>query len=375
MLAYSFLFILSILSIFCGDFNSNKKNNKILYSVLLLGAILIAGLRYHVGLDSFNYLNLYPTLHGISKFSIDDFWYYKYQPFYLLLCEICIEITPDFTFFQIVHASIVNSLIFHAIHKCIPRSQFTGIFLYFSVSYFYFNFEILKESLAVAFGIYAVLYFKEKKIYKYIVFALIAFMFHLSALILFTYPLLSKLKLNKKYILIFTSYTIFIYIIKPYIDYILPEGDILAKATIYINEAESGKLNNNWIILQLLYYVIIPGIIAIIFRKKITSLNLQSEIGSYILLGIGVIWYQIIFIRFPNYFSIFIIIAFASILKDSLLKKIGVKIWMVGLISAYIIIANYNYLSHNGYTRWFPYESIFNPRENKERIQTYSSFN
>ena len=105
------LFLLIILSL-RYDIQGKTKNFVFWYRIVLVVFILIAGLRWRLGVDTPNYLeNFYYWHPTLDKFSFSEYGLGK-DPFYVLINSIVKTLGGRFYIVQLIQASIVNVLIF-----------------------------------------------------------------------------------------------------------------------------------------------------------------------------------------------------------------------------------------------------------------------
>lgn len=161
------------------------------YIFLLFLVIALFGLRNYVGGDTIGYMEMWRNIPLVSELPDFDFMKAKYQPLWYIFNSVCKSVTKEFWLFQIVHATVVNSIVFYTISRY-SQYRFTAIFLYAVTTMLYFNCEILRESLSLSFGLLGMAYYKDKKWGKFYAFVLVAFAFHKSAIILLFLPLLYK---------------------------------------------------------------------------------------------------------------------------------------------------------------------------------------
>lgn len=371
---YFLLFFITGCCVVIYDIAKHVKYKSLASFFILIITIFIVGFRYKVGVDTYNYMYHYPDVPLINKIEWENLFSYSYQPLFLLLSSICKSISSDFCLFQLAHATIVNIIIFSFIRKNTPY-PFTGYFIYLTTYFMYFNFEILKESLAVATFLIGYKYLEKGKLFKFYFYTIIAFLFHISAIITLFFPLIKRLKLNKRFYLMAIGFSVFLMFSYSLLGLFSFWGKLAQKAITYATVAEQSVLNFNWLITQMLIYVIFPFILLVAFKKKISSHSHEHIFCFTILLGVGIIEYEIVFSRFINYCIPFIFLCCANIIGESYYQKIGIKLWKIGLVSLFLFIFNYNFLSHNGYARWYPYSSIFNKQICKEREKLWGSFN
>lgn len=160
----------------------------IYYWFLMVLVILVLGLRNKVGADTYSYMYYWDYIPPLKDMSFQWLMLAKYQPFWYLLSSFCKELHSEFWFFQLVHATIVNVIIFyfikeHSIHK------FSVVFIFAIARMLYFSCEIMRESLSVCMFLLVFDSLVQKKWLKYYIAVSFAFMFHASAVFLFLLPL------------------------------------------------------------------------------------------------------------------------------------------------------------------------------------------
>lgn len=366
---YIFPLLACILGIFEFDINHHYKFRKILWNFLFLYCVTIIGLRFHVGGDTISYVYDYRRILPLTNYTWDSFIGDYYQPLYLLLCVACKWVHPDFTLFQVIHSTILNIIIFSFIWKN-TKYKFTGLFFYLFLYFLYFNTEIMRESLAIGMFLLGSKYLIAKRYSVYYLFVILSIGFHTSAMILLILPLFMNIRFNKNFIIIAIVYVLFIYLIRNQLDFLSNLENLSAKKVAkYASDFETGAMNKNWIIYRVVKYTILPFIL-LIFQKVILKRNISFEpfICIYILFGIGVVFYQIIFERFTNYFMPFYGIFLSNIVGQSYRSNsINLKIIRNFVIASVIIVNGYYYKAGDNWKMWIPYYSVFDPHINRFR--------
>lgn len=202
MLVYSFILLLLLFGTFHFDVRKNVFLSKFYYVLTFVVMTLMVGLRYRLGGDSLQYEDYFGYLPVIT-----DLPYYlkgnnsfNYQPLYLAFVGICKWFDDDYYFYQFVHAVIVNTIIFWFIHRYTKYRYTTLLVLYILLFYFYFTFEIQREILAICCFLLGYNSYLKKRWLVYYLFAATAFLFHISAFILFVLPLFRLIQFNRKFI-------------------------------------------------------------------------------------------------------------------------------------------------------------------------------
>ena len=177
-------------------------NQKPLILILLL-LIAIPAIRFRVGGDTLIYMDEYGDMPNLKQLNVYLSDYSgRYQYLWILFVAFLKTITPEFILLQIVLSIIINCSFFYAI-KRETRYVFVALFLYFIHTYFYLNFEALRESLAICvFILFGLPYIRKKQWIQYVVSVIVAYLFHDSAMILMLLPFLYNKKMNSKWVLI-----------------------------------------------------------------------------------------------------------------------------------------------------------------------------
>lgn len=184
MLIYSFTFFYFLLCAYIYDVKRAKKYARLHYILMCTLLILIAGLRYRVGGDTLSYFDDYSSFPTFSEFPHTDFSELKYEPLFYVIVAFSKLLHPDFAIFQFVQASIVNIIFFYFIATR-TLYKFSSICLYFILMYFYFNMEIMRESMSVCTFLLSIKYIEKKNYLVYYLFAIIAYLIHTSAIFYF----------------------------------------------------------------------------------------------------------------------------------------------------------------------------------------------
>lgn len=376
---YLIIFLLLLLSAIHYDVNSYRVKNYHIFIWWLI-FVLLAGLRYRVGGDTLSYMIYYERVPVIKDLDFSKLISDEYQPLWVILCSLCKSITKDFTFFQIIHAIITNSIIFCFIRKY-TSYFFTGILFYFIFYYFYFNTEILRETLAVCVFLLSLKYFFSKRWLIYYSLCFVAFMFHLSAVILFFLPLFKILWTNRSY-LIFSAVLLILFILfKNYIsgsliNYI-PYEAIRIKAS-HLMGSLGATANLNGIIYTSVVNIIIPLILIFISEEFVGyKSRFRPFLFAYILISLISLFLGPVY-RFLNYITPIYYLFLADLLHElfrfSRVRRfryiIVLLVFLLPLSVHLLTIGKDTSAKVPGtrlYARWYPYYSVFNKKTDKNR--------
>ncbi len=156
----------------------------------------ITGLRgKYVGTDTLGYMNNFLRMDSYSwKYALSDRsgrfeWGYK------LLTKLIGVITDNENVFLFIVAAIFAICLGIYINKN-SKNRFLSILLYYTVSGFSFQLSGVRQSLAMGICLLSFEYIKQRKLFKFLVLAFIASLFHKSALALIPMYFVAYLKIN-----------------------------------------------------------------------------------------------------------------------------------------------------------------------------------
>lgn len=366
MWQYIVLFILVIISTIIFDVIKDKKLLKLFYFFIFIFCSLLMGLRYKVGIDTYNYMDLYKYIPKLDVINVNNIFNYDVQPLFLIFLSSCKTfISEDFVWVQLFHSFFVNYVVFSFIKKY-SSAPFMGIFFYFVTCFLYFNTEIIKESFAIAIFLLSYKYLLKKSWIKYYLMVLLGTLFHTSAILLILVPLILNLKLDKKFF-IYWGICLIVFLNILYFTEFFSYIDAVNKFNRYMNQSEINEMNYTWNLLLFIQSSLLP-LCALFICKKILEIQVQYEglILFMVIIGTGALINGVIFPRFCNYYILYYVLILAEILKKYLLTK-GSKFLITFFFIFFFFYYLYDFWSHSKYTIWIPYNSIFYPAEDPAR--------
>lgn len=400
---YLITFLLLLILCYHYDFKNHKGYRKLWIFLCYIIIVCTSGFRYRMGSDSINYEMEYLLMPDLFNYMTFDFDSTRYGRGYLFLNAIARTISPHFYVMQILHAIILNFLLFRFFYKY-SNYIFSCIIIYYVCGFLYFNYMILRESLAVGIFLFGWKYLIDKKLFKYYMCSIIAISFHPSAIIITLLPIINLKYINKLFsfnkLFILSCFIVFIfgYIISlKFFEYIrlLEVTDLDNYANTYEKEfAGGGLLTRNFkfflllFIENLLYPLVVLYLIkhkSYIFYKDRTPLINIKIYESVICFSIYILIINLfipIFSRFNNYFSPFIWLGVADIfigyIKTFKLNYINrfilSLIFIIPLLTINIRAKFFSTSGHSsipGRIQYLPYVSIFDPVLIEKREQFY----
>lgn len=374
-----YLFILFYVYDIIGKKQFRKQNY--IFSCILL--IIIAGIRYRVGLDTTAYMRSFesPYYPQLSDFSI--FGDYGSDIFWVLINSTAKSIGGGFYTVQFIQAIIVNVAVFWFLKKHSPK-PFMAVLLFFMFQWWNYCFEAMRESIAIAFYLFALdSLISENSLKKYYLRVWPAALVHTFGFVTFLFPLIQKIKINKYLPLIFILFLGVFFSISDILNGLVEsiaglENAASAKATKYIESDIYGTSNLSLAGIAALF---ISRIIPMTYLIYVLYKNREQETDvfiPYIICYILVVLLRIevpIFFRFYNYFEIMLIIAMTQAVSLPTASRSNIRnviSWF--MITFMIFIRAYELTkpetdSLNGYktyNRYIPYNSIFTEDYNEE---------
>lgn len=366
------------------DINGCKKNKQLCFRFLLFVLILIAGLRYRLGVDTPNYINrFYYGTPMLGELTWDDLEIGS-DPLFTILNSIVLTLGGKFYVVQLIHATFVNTLIFKYIKKH-SDYIFTCIFFYFIDVYFIYNMEEMRASIAIAISLYANDYLLENKWLKGIILYLLASSFHISSIILLLSPLALLLRFN--YIggvIVVASYFVSV-TLKPMIEEysILLDfnSHLVERMDSYMNldeYSEAKNLNLFGYLANLILYVY-PLFALYKIRYKIDRLiKLEPFFMLYFIIAVMVLNLPLLY-RYSHFYSIYFyfLISYTTVY---VFKSISIDaIWHKYLVGVILLLPMLYYIQFGHFKkeylrRYYPYSSVIEKSIDKERENVYSNY-
>lgn len=378
---YLFLFVISGLAAVVLDRGRfNAKRADVVYWLLCLLFIIVSGIKYRVGGDPLTYADEYDTYPTFADFRSVDIFQMKYSPLFYVIVALCKLVSSDFVFFQIIQSLVINSAVFWIINRY-SKFRFTAVFFYYLLFYIYF-WEIMRETFCIALFLFAVPSLFQKRYLYYYLIVLPAVFIHVSASFLLLLPILYKfVKKGWGFVLLgsFGIAVLFMLILKyPFIfSEVLPRR-IMQKILGY------GTLDIYGPAVVLNYIHAFALAILVWLSKKFCGAdNLQAMLKIYIMLFLLTASVQGIY-RLTNYVCIFEVIVMSQLLVP-VFKTIRVKplpaLTLLGTISVILwlkafnltISTDYYSTGTHFYNRYYPYETVFDPKSHYWRELIYYS--
>jgi hypothetical protein len=374
------IFLLLFLS-FHYDFNEKTKKKDFWYLVCLVIFVLIVGLRWRLGVDTPNYINMfyheYPSLHELSwdDFSIGN------DPLFVLINSCVKACDGRFYIVQLIQSMFVNTLIFVYIKRH-SSYIFTCLLFYALTFYLGFNTDIMRASMSIVLSLFSNDFFLKKKWIKGYLLLVIGCFFHSQTVLLLALPIFLFLRFNKFGIAVILGGFLVGRILQPImIDYVFlfeDNEDISNKMTGYFESDTYGSQggNMNFFIVHI-FPNIVYSVIALLYLKYRSAKQSIMRLEPFLMLGLLFLFVQMslqVAYRYVDYYRMYFVLfmaeAFGIWVKNSNCLTRGVAFARTHFFFIpYFVLVNWIYIVH--YEWIYPYSSVLERNLDHHRESSY----
>lgn len=376
MTPYILFIVMTIVFSILYDGREDSPHKRFWYGFVCLYLVLLAGLRFGVGGDTFTYREMfeyYPTQqHEYGAYIMDEMFEKNFMPGWSILNIVCRQCFDSFYMVQIIQALIVNICIFY-LFKQYTKHIFLCVLLYGLLGYFFwFNTEIMREGLAIGIcGIAMHQYTKGNKI-TFLLLTLLAIVgFHTSAALVLLFPFCNFKNISIRTIVICNLCALVAWVISDLImthllDTLTGEFALIGKIFSYGNLKSSF---NGFIANSFRFFICQAGVMYFVLSSE----NIEEEklarfkqyMGFFMVVSIVVCAFPGT-IRLFNYAVIFFLIILADFLFAYKIQLKALPIFKTICLVGCLFFSLRFYMGYSenvdkySYARYIPYVSIFN---------------
>ncbi len=167
---------------------TEKKKERATKAFYLAGVFILftmlASFRYAIGFDYFSYEAMYEM---VSAYSFADILHYYWQePLFFIVGKLfSIAGCPYTLYLAGLNVFLFFSIVWFIYHY--SKMPWMSVYLFITLQFLAYNMNLLRQSIAAAFFLFAYPYLKNRRIVPFSIFMLIGSLFHNS--LLFMYPL------------------------------------------------------------------------------------------------------------------------------------------------------------------------------------------
>ena len=389
MMTYIIISLILLICIYRYDICGYLKNKKKVYTWICVFFILVAGLRYRVGLDSMQYAYIfYHQINELSNLTTDDLFRSYSEPLFVILLSFVKTLFGKYYILQLIQAAFVNVLIFIYIWKH-SKNVFFCIFAYFLWKYFTYNMEEMRAGISVAISLFGNDYILKKKTFKGVLLYAVATFFHYSTALLLLTPLLLFLRMNLKSLIVIAAGFyggLFIQLfLSDYLELLAFNEMVMSKMEGYSNNTKLFSQQVNF--MGLMQYFIQFGLYSF-FSVKIVKKGGADIIAYEPFLMMGLLFVVLsipvpLFYRYINFYSIYFILFFSEhfVSLGKSVKDKGIpKILFPALVYMpffFFVILSYTAKEANSFSpgvRYYPYASIIEKSVDVDRERYFNLY-
>lgn len=363
---YGIAFAISLIFCYIYEKKLNKslrKNRLIFWGLIVAPTVLIAGIRYGVGIDYFEYENNFYQ----NKFE-KGFSYFIKEPLNFFIMQITYWICPNAVALFFVYSFLTMLVFLKAMEYYKDRMSMTlGLFIFY-MTYYLVTYNLIRQMLAVVLILYGSKYIFEKKFWNYLACVILAGMIHKTAylmLILYFFydgnlDFLQKIKFGTKPNLSENIQSLVIYLVIGILPFLLVP--FIPKLIAILGIYQSYLARETGLNLKFLLYVLPMLTLVLVHRKEILNESKQNEF--FIRMLILQIPFQLMggMIKYTDRFALYPAMA-QTILIPILFQQLGtskmqkfIKCSIIGWYVFYFVVM-FGILNSNGV---MPYRTIFN---------------
>ncbi|MBQ8656647.1 MAG: EpsG family protein [Prevotella sp.] len=333
--------------------------------------ICLTGFSYGLGADKFTYMEefeLYPnTFFEAEEYILSGLVMRGQMPLWTIINLLCKNLFDSFYAVQLLESAAINIAVCYIVSKYTHRYFLFILIYFFSLKYFIFNCEVMREGFAIALVLFGIHGYMNGRKWLFFVLLSVALMFHVSAFIAILFPFIRfRLSWKTLYITIILSFVFWLasdFIMGKVLSLAFGgEGAFAQKVMFYSLQASSffGYLR------YLLTYLVFPYIVMyyMILNEPSEEKRKQKEKLTCFMVALAIIAIAIYpLARFYNYVQIFYLIMFADFLftlfrsYEHLIIRIGTGIGTI-LLMFWFYFSHYETTNTYYYDFFYPYTCI-----------------
>ena len=328
--------------------------------------ICLTGFSYGLGGDKFIYMEefeQYPSdISEVGDYIWMQFMLRGQMPFWILVNLFGKIVFNSFYFVQLVESATINIAVCYIVSKYTHRYFLFLLIYFFTLQYFIFNTEVMREGFAISFALIGIHKWICGKKWLFLLMFPIAFLFHISAVVMLLFPFM-RFRISWKALTIafFAAFCIWLFsdfvLGKVMVSVLGGMGAIVQKVLFYSIQASSifGFLRSA------ITYLIFPFVI----MYSVTTLEPSNDMRkrkekmiSYMLV-LGILASSLAgFDRFYNYVQIFYLV----MLTDFIYTLFRVKTHFVirtGVLAGTVFLILLRYMTPYKITNTYRYDFYY----------------
>lgn len=371
------------------DIKGQLYHRDLAFNLLLLLFIALSGFQFRIGSDISAYMYDFDQASwgdlNLSEFSLS----YR-QPGWILWLNTCKCLIDSFVFFKFTIAVFVNIVLFYFFSN-FSKFRFTCILVYYIMMSFDINFNILRQSVAIAFFLLVYIMIQKRKIYMSYLFLLISTLFHNSAVFLLIIPLFAIFNISKhhRFVILFLWCVYVVVQIYEFNNFFLfisllfNDDSFNELSQLYLEDSIYGYNSNNLIMLFTFILLLAYSYLYIWIKRNCNYSNwLLLMFGIYLFLFIFTSKVTIIG-RILLYFTPYAIICLVDFIyrfSEIRIRANSRVLFIVGMLLLLLIRPIQDFFSVNpsynerNFIQYVPYYTIFSGEVDPKREHLFSVY-
>ena len=187
--------------------NFNKKAYFFIFAVLTV----FFGIRWYTLSDNIVYADEYNSIAPIFRWSYIEIHSWWWEKGYVIFAMCCKLITPDFHFFVFIN-TLIDFILLHQIIKRYSLNIPFTILLFLGFYGILMEINMMRNMKAILLFLLSIKHIEERNFIKFLLYNVIGFSMHSSAILFFPMYWLLRIELNKKFIATIAFVSTFIYV-------------------------------------------------------------------------------------------------------------------------------------------------------------------
>lgn len=346
LISYSLALLLSFFFASMSDNCKSKKYKLFYYSLSFMVIVLFCGLRFFVGNDYAGYF------HGFNSIRTYDLGFFeqKWEPGNYFIVSVFKNSKIGYFFFLFTSTLITYFFIFKAlIHNKVLK---WGVFFTFTLGLLIMSNDQVRQAIALSIFLFSVKYIEQCNFKKYLIWIVIATLFHYTALALIPLYYIRKVNLSPLIWSLLIILTYIGYLNGVFYDLIFSViGKIPYYGKMYLARDRFFEIDNSGARLAILFKTLIALFVAIFYNKTNKSIYATLFLLGSIIANISVGFMPIE--RFSYYLVYTNIIVLPLLLQNKLTKYFTRVVVIVSFV--FFMLQSYYALEKHGAV---PYRTI-----------------
>lgn len=352
-----------------------KNNRQIFCAYLLL--LLVSGLRFDIGNDYASYWSYAEMLSDVflQRNSLVDVYNWADGRFEWGFCAlVCLFswTSNPFVWCNLVYSVIVVCTFYYVFKKY--NCHYYGLLILIVCEFLFMSWDWIRQSAALCLILMALIFTQEKKPYKFLLFVVLAYLFHQSAIfLLIAYPL-RYVRINKRILFVALGLSLILFW-TGLLDSALGNVDIYFSL---VEGYEKYDASNLALAQHLTFstrvrttlFVAIGCLIILLIDEEYTFYKNMIAVGLVIYMIGG---NSLIFNRIAWYFLIIMFPCFGLAMKGIYGKNLKIRKFLIYAILAQSLVFSYDIITNTNVRGCVPYESVFSEdfKNQQFRIRSY----